>query len=188
MSTVAARVLCALTAVGLAGALAGCFGHTSSRTVTVPWTVVRSSPSSPSVAVQYYHGACDSQPRARVASDSTSVHISVSVVERPGPCSDVAVISYARVRLDAPLGTRSVLGSCDAATNTTSCWSGGPSRSRDTSRPCRPDRQGNWQTDSRHERGYVGSLRQPGGPPDRFWRVPIRSRLLVPAGSAVGRA
>lgn len=107
----------AFAVAGAVGLLAGCLQSPSTRTVEVPWTLVRSSPASSTVDVQYYHGDCDTQPSARVDATNVTVRITVLVRESTGPCDDMSVLSYARVRLGSQLGNRRLLGWCTASTN-----------------------------------------------------------------------
>lgn len=81
----------------------------------MPWTLARSSAASSTVDVKYYHGDCDTLQGAHVDATHTTVRITVQVEESTGPCDTRGLVSYARVRLGARLGNRTVVGSCTAA-------------------------------------------------------------------------
>jgi hypothetical protein len=114
-------------AVATIALLAGCSQSPSTRTVEVPWTLARSSPASSTVDVEYFHGACDTLPSARVDATDTTVRITVWVKEGTGPCADMGIASYARVRLGGELGNRTVVGSCNESSDRL-CSSGGQTK------------------------------------------------------------
>jgi hypothetical protein len=81
------------------------------------FTLARSSPASSTVDLRFSHGDCDTMPSARVNASNKIVRITVWVKESEGPCDDMGITSYARVRLGAELGNRTLVGSCNVITN-----------------------------------------------------------------------
>jgi hypothetical protein len=127
MSSGPGRTAVSFGVIATVALLAGCSQSPSTTTVGVPWTLVRSSPASSTVEVEYFHGACDTLPSARVDATDTTVRITVAVKERTGPCADMEVPSYARIRLGGELGNRTIVGSCNESTDG-ACSSGGQTK------------------------------------------------------------
>lgn len=84
----------------------------SSVTSSGAWRLVQSGPTSSAVVVEYFHGMCDSLTGATVKSATTSVRITLHIKTPNGACPDALVTTFVRVRLGAPLGSRTVLGEC----------------------------------------------------------------------------
>lgn len=103
MPRLALGLLLAVSACGLPGALA------PPAPVTLEWRVLSSSPTSRTVVLEAFRGACDEEQRPQVTESRTRVVVRLTALRGSGACTDQAVAWTPTIVLASPLGQREVV-------------------------------------------------------------------------------